>query len=166
MAATMAAAVTTLLIRWAGVIIDAYTAGVFRKTWIDDFDDPLGDETQDIRIVYGRSSVSLVRAIDSDRIGDPDVARSDDGYPSFDYLIAIIISHIAADDHVTVDENLPAFFGCHTVYGLGHVGIFDGIDRPFSRALGVLGHVMISVDIVSLKPGSVASGLYLIVQRS
>jgi hypothetical protein len=111
-----------------------------------------------------------MRAVNNYGIGEPDIAGCYDGDSTFNDLIAIMAGSIAANDYVSIDENLAAGRRLHRPNCLSNVGLVDASSESFAAASSffviiivttcVPAHKMIGVNIVSLVFFATTAGFY------
>lgn len=132
---------------------------------IDDLDHPLGQESQDIRVVLRWHAGRVVVSVHLDDVGDPDMARGHHGDVALDDLAAVVAGGIAAQDDVAVDEDLSAWLGLGSAKRLSDVGI--GYDDGLPVAVGgcVVGDDVVGIGVVPLELRSLRARADLEVPR-
>ena len=125
----------------------------------------MGDKAKDIGVVGRRLTVSVggVCAINSYRVGYPNIARGDDSNFAFDDLIDVSAwINVASDDDVTVDVDLSAWVTCIAAEGLGDISICDGNNSTWIRVFAVV----VAVDFICMERGGVTSGNDVVIGRA
>ena len=94
---------------------------------IDHLDDSLGQQAQGVRIIHGGLPSASCGAVHIDRVGHPDIAGCSHRDRALDHLVVVVVAGVAADDNVSIDEDLSARLRIDTAERLRDIRV---LERP------------------------------------